>query len=74
MYIKSLSLVAVYMLKKINDKTKDSHTKRSKSERERQILYDMISLIFGIQYAAQTKLSTEKKLMDLENRLVVGKG
>ena len=34
----------------------------------------MRSLISGIQYTAQMKLSTEKKLMDLENRLVVAKG
>ena len=31
--------------------------------------YRMISLIFGIDYMAQMKLSTEKKIMDLENRL-----
>ena len=34
----------------------------------------MLSLKSGIQYIAQMKLSTEKKLMDLENRLVVAKG
>ena len=33
----------------------------------------MISLISGISYMAQMNLSTEKKLMDLENRLVVAK-
>ena len=36
--------------------------------------YHMISLIPGIQYRVQMNLSTEKKLMDLENRLVVAKG
>ena len=36
--------------------------------------YHMISLISGILYMAQMKLSTEKKIMDLENRLVVAKG
>ena len=36
--------------------------------------YCMISLISGIQYKAQMNLSTEKKIMDLENRLVVAKG
>ena len=36
--------------------------------------YHMISLISGILYMAQIKLSTEKKLMDLENSLVVAKG
>ena len=41
----------------------------------------MISLLSGIYmaqmkfvYTAQMKFSTEKKLMDLENRLVVSKG
>ena len=34
----------------------------------------MISLISGIEYMAQINLSTEKKLIDLENRLVVSKG
>ena len=34
----------------------------------------MISLISGISYIAQMNLSTEKKIMDLENRLVVAKG
>ena len=34
----------------------------------------MISLISGIYYRAQMNLSTEKKMMDLENRLVVAKG
>ena len=36
--------------------------------------YHMISLISGIKYMAQMKLSTEKKFIDLENRLVVAKG
>ena len=34
----------------------------------------MISLISGIQYTAQMNLSTEKKIMDLQNRLVVAQG
>ena len=36
--------------------------------------YHRISLITGIQHTAQMNLSTEKKIMDLENRLVVAKG
>ena len=32
--------------------------------------YHMISLISGILYPAQMNISTEKKIMDLENRLV----
>ena len=35
--------------------------------------YHMISLISGIEYLAQMNLSTEKKILDLENRLVVAK-
>ena len=34
----------------------------------------MISLISGIKYMAQRNLSAEKKIMDLENRLVVANG
>ena len=36
--------------------------------------YHMIALISGIKYMAQMYLSTEKKLMDLENRFAVAKG
>ena len=36
--------------------------------------YHTISLISGIQYIAQMNLSTEKKIMDLQNRLVVAAG
>ena len=36
--------------------------------------YHMISLISGISYRAQMNLSTEKKIMDLEKRLVIAKG
>ena len=36
--------------------------------------YHMISLMSGIQYTAQMNLSTEKKIKDLENRLVVAQG
>ena len=34
----------------------------------------MTSLIFAIEYMAQVNLSTEKEIMDIENRLVVAKG
>ena len=34
----------------------------------------MISFIYGIYYKAQMNLSTKKKIMDLENRLVVAWG
>uniref|UniRef100_A0A8D1EI37 DUF1725 domain-containing protein n=1 Tax=Sus scrofa TaxID=9823 RepID=A0A8D1EI37_PIG len=36
--------------------------------------YHMIPLISGISYMAQRNLSTEKKIIDSENRLVVAKG
>ena len=36
--------------------------------------YHMKSLISGISYTAQVNLSTEKKIIDLENRLVIAKG
>ena len=36
--------------------------------------YHMTSLISGNKYTSQMKLSTGKKLMDLENRHVVAKG
>ena len=36
--------------------------------------YHMISLITGIEYPAQMNISSEKKIMDLEKRLVVAKG
>ena len=49
----------------------ETHTKWSKSERERQIPYD-ITYIWNLIYGTN-ELSTEKKIMDLENRLVVAK-
>ena len=45
----------------------------AKSEGERQIPYD-ITYMWNLIHMAQMKLSTEKKLMDLEKRLVVAKG
>ena len=36
--------------------------------------YHMTSLITGILYLAQMNLSTEKKIMDMENRLEVSQG
>ena len=44
-----------------------------KSQKEKD-KYHMISPISGIEYRPQMNLSTEKKLMDLENRVVVTKG
>ena len=36
--------------------------------------YHMLSLISGIQCMAQMNFSTEKKIMDMENKCVVAKG
>ena len=40
------------------------------SEKSQKDKYYMISLISGISYRAKMNLSTEKKIMDLEKRLV----
>ena len=53
--------------------TRNHHTISEVSQKEKD-KYHMISLISGIQYKAQMNLSTEKKLMDLERRLVVAEG
>ena len=55
------------------DGTRDSRPEWSQLERERQIPYD-ITYIWNLIYEAQMNLSTEKKIMDLENRLLVAKG
>ena len=63
---KIMSFVATWMklliliLSEANQKEKDK--------------YHMISLISGIYYTAQMNLSTEKKIRDLENGLVVAQG
>ena len=59
---KIMPFVATWMepetliLSEVNQKEKDIH--------------HVISLTYGIEYMAQINLSTEKKLMDLENRPV----
>ena len=63
---KIMSFAATWMeletliLSEVNQKEKDK--------------YQMILLISGIEYMTQMNLSTEKKHMDLENRLVVANG
>ena len=52
--------VETLILSKVSQKEKDK--------------YQMISLISGIEYMAQMSLSIERKIMDLENRLMVTKG
>ena len=46
----------------------------SEVRRKEKDKYYIISLISGTQYMAQMNLSTEKKIMDMEIRLVVAKG
>ena len=54
------------------DGTRDSHTQWRKSERERQIPYD-ITYIWNLIYGTNEPFH-RKKIMDMENRLVVAKG
>ena len=51
------------------DGPRDSHTEWSQFERERQTPYD-ITYIWNLIYGAKE----QKKIMDLEKRLVVAKG
>ena len=56
------------------DGTRDSHSKWSKSERERQMPYDityMWNLKCGTKWAY---LQNRNRLIDIENRLVAAKG
>ena len=54
------------------DGTRESSTGEvSQKEKDK---YHMISHISRIYYIAQINLSTDKKLMDLENRLVLPRG
>ena len=46
----------------------------SEASQKEKDKFHMISLIFVISYMAQMNLSIEKKIMGLENRLVVAKG
>ena len=51
--------------------TRDSPTKWSKKEEGK---HKMISLMCGMWYMAQMKLSTGMKLMHLDNSVLVAKG
>ena len=55
------------------DGTSGSHADWSKSERERQIPYD-IAYIWNLRYSTNEPFHRKEKIMDLENRLVVAKG
>ena len=59
------------------DGSRDYHTKQSKSERERQILY-AITCMWNLNYDTNELFIKQKqkethRLMDIENRLVVAK-
>ena len=55
------------------DTTRDSHTKWSKSERERQIPYD-ITYMWNLKYDTNEPIYKTERLTDVENSLVVAKG
>ena len=54
------------------DGTRDSHTERSKSERERQIPYD-ITYMWNLKCGANEPIYKTEIDSDTENRLVVSK-
>ena len=58
-------------LSEVARSTRDSHTKWSKSERERQIPYD-IAYLWNLKYG--TNEPTYRTDTDTENRLVTAKG
>ena len=55
------------------DGPRDYQTKRSKSERERQMPYD-ITYMWNLKYDTNELLWNRNRLTDIENRLVVAKG
>ena len=55
------------------DGPRDYYTKWSKSERERQIPYD-ITYMWNLKIRYKTYLWNKNRLTDIENRLVVAKG
>ena len=57
----------------VMDVTRDSHTKWTKSERERQIPYD-VTYMWNLKYDKLIYLPNRNRLADIENRLVVAKG
>ena len=58
------------------DVTRDSHTKSSRSQREKQITYGITfiwNVICGTNEPAYRKDKQRNKLMEMKNRLVVAK-
>ena len=56
------------------DEPRDYHTKWSKSDRERQISYDITYLWNLKQWYKETYLQNRNRLTDVENKLMVTKG
>ena len=54
------------------DTSRDYRTKQSKSERERQILYD-ITYVWSLKYDTNEHIYETKTLTNTENRLVTAK-
>ena len=53
---------------------RDSHTKWSKSEKERQIPHD-IAYVWNLKYGTNEPICLKRnRLTDMENRLIVAKG
>ena len=55
------------------DATRDSHAKLIKSERERQIPYDII-YVGNLIYGTNEPIYRKERLMDMENRFVCCRG
>ena len=55
------------------DATRDYHTKWGKSERERQIPYD-ITYMWNLKYGTNERIYKTEIDSDIENRLVAAKG
>ena len=55
------------------DRPRDDHTEQSKSQRERQIPYD-ITYMWNLKYNTSESISETETDSDIENRLVVATG
>ena len=56
------------------DGPRDDHTKRSKSDRERQISYDITHMWNLKNDTNELTYKTRKRLTDIENKLMFTKG
>ena len=55
------------------DAPRDSHTSAVKSERERQIPYD-VTYMWNLTYGTNAPSIIQKQITDMERRLVVARG